>query len=87
MVLHNAINLEHKREDFIEQTIVPSIFVTGMAYATLREGLYHIAAYVEQDGPYGPERIINLRFIVPIGGVMRAIPVLLGLQRPKLMDA
>lgn len=83
------VHEEREPAGFVEPAVNIPIYVDGMAFAKLRDGMYHIAAYVEQEGPNGVERVINLRFIAPLGGVMNAIPVLLGLREVmvRFLDA
>ena len=79
---------EREREGFVEPAINQAVYVDGLAFAKLRDGIFHIAAYVEQDGPNGRERVINLRFICPMSGVMVAIQALMELVRPLgMLDA
>jgi hypothetical protein len=77
----NALDGERERESivFVEPAVKAEIFLDGLAFATYREGHFHIATYIKQAGPNGTEHVINLRAAMPARAVLEAIPALLSL--------
>lgn len=51
--------------EWMEPGVNVPVFCSGVAHATVVSGEIHIAYFVEQSGPNGSERVINLRIVLP----------------------
>jgi hypothetical protein len=80
-VAWGAIDEAREQESvvFVEPAVNAEIYLDGLAFASYREGHFHIATYVKQAGPNGIEHIVNLRTAMPASAVLDAIPVLLSM--------
>lgn len=51
--------------NWVEPVFNVPIYCAGAAHVRVVDGLIHVVYYVEQAGPYGIERVANLRQILP----------------------
>lgn len=59
----NALE-EREQVDFVEQD-VETIFVSGVAYADVIDGLAYVTYFCEQPGPRGTEHVFRVRLVMP----------------------
>jgi len=64
--------------DFIEPVATLPIYCDGLAMVEAANGNMHLSLYVEQPVPgQQPDRVINLRVIIPLDGIATALPVII----------
>lgn len=64
-VVWNALAVERDRSSFVEDGPIVKVYISGVAYAEVIDGLLHAMCFIKRPGPDGVECVLGYEIIMP----------------------
>lgn len=75
-VAWGALGGEREQENFVDLTSIPRVYVSGVAYVRIINGLIHRTYFIKRPCQTGIENVLECELMMPIDGFRAGGPLI-----------